>query len=228
MPKIDVILIADDEQKLLSFLKRNLEARGFKVLTAANGFDALRLFEDEAPNLLILDIMMPRMDGLEVCRRVRERSTVPIIVLTALDEEGDHVLALDLGADDYITKPFGIDEFLARVRAVLRRSGWTDSPPSEETVRFSNVEVRISEHRVLVNGEEVRLTPTEFELLKTLVQAPNKAFTHRDLLLRVWGNEYGNEAEYLRVYMNRLRRKIEKDPNQPRHLLTEVGFGYRF
>jgi two-component system KDP operon response regulator KdpE len=228
MRKMDVILIADDEEKLLSFLKRNLEARGFKALTAMNGFDALRLYEEETPNLLVLDIMMPRMDGLEVCRRVRERSTVPIIVLTALDEETDRVVALDLGADDYITKPFGIDEFLARVRAVLRRSSWNDNPPTSETVRFSNIEVHLSEHRVLVNGEEVRLTPTEYELLKTLIQAPNKAFTHRELLLRVWGNEYGNEAEYLRVYMNRLRRKIEKDPNQPRHLLTEVGFGYRF
>src|SRR5579859_5504876 len=185
MPKMDVILIADDEDKLLTFLKRNLEARGFKAITATNGIDALRLYEDEMPNLLVLDIMMPRMDGLEVCRRIRERSTVPIIVLTALDEEADRVLALDLGADDYITKPFGIDEFMARVRAVLRRSGWTDSPPSAETVRISNIEVRFSEHRVLVNGEEVKLTPTEFELLKTLIQSPNKAFTHRELLLRV-------------------------------------------
>src|SRR5258708_276376 len=217
MRKGEVILIADDEEKVLVFLKRNLEARGFKALTATNGFDALRLFEEEEPSLLVLDIMMPRMDGLEVCRRIRERSTVPIIVLTALDEEGDRVLALDLGADDYVTKPFGIDEFLARVRAVLRRRSWNETSLSAEAVRVSNVEVRFSERRVLVGGSEIKLTPTEFELLKALVQAPNKTFTHRELLVRVWGNQYGNEAEHLRVYMNRLRRKIEQDPNKPRH-----------
>jgi len=228
MRRPELILLVDDEEKMLNFLQRNLEARGFKVITAANGFDALRLFEEETPSLIVLDIMMPRMDGLEVCRRIREKATVPIIVLTALDEQSDRVQALDLGADDYVAKPFGIDEFLARVRAVLRRSTWNENPPPAETVRFSNVEVHINERRVLVNGDEVKVTPTEFQLLKTLVQTPNKVFTHRELLTRVWGSEYGDEAEYLRVYINRLRRKLEKDPNQPRYILTEVGFGYRF
>lgn len=228
MPRPDVILIVDDEEKVINFLKRNLEARGFKTLIAANGFDALRLFEEATPGLIVLDIMMPRMDGLEVCRRVREKSTVPIIVLTALEEETDHVRTLDLGADDYITKPFRIDEFLARVRALLRRNSWVENPPSDEVIRFSGIEIWLNERRVLVEGAEVKLTPTEFELLKTLVQSPNKIFTHRELLVRIWGSQYGDEAEYLRVYVNRLRRKIEKEPNQPHHILTEVGFGYRF
>src|SRR5213082_1558776 len=130
MRRPDLILLVDDEEKLLTFLKRNLEARGFKTLTASNGFDALRIFDEESPSLIILDVMMPRMDGLEVCRRVREKSTVPIIVLTALDEEQDKVAAFDLGADDYLTKPFGVAELLARIQAVLRRSEWTPQAPA--------------------------------------------------------------------------------------------------
>jgi two-component system KDP operon response regulator KdpE len=173
--------------------------------------------------------MMPRMDGLEVSRRVREHSRVPIIVLTALDAEGDKVAALDLGADDYLTKPFGVEELLARARAALRRSGWgtTQSPPPGAR-RFGELEVDLEGHVVRQSGVEVHLTPTEFALLGQLVTNPGKVLTHRMLLQRVWGAEYGDESEYLRVFMGRLRRKLEPDTAHPRYLLTEPGVGYKF
>jgi len=190
------ILLAEDEVALRDFVSRNLRARGFEVLEASNGLEAVAVWERENPHLLILDIMMPRMDGLEVCRRVREHSAVPIIVLTALDMESDKVAALDLGADDYLTKPFGVEELLARVRAVLRRSQWEVVP--------------------LAGG------------MKQLVANAGKVLTHRMLLQSIWGPEYGGEAEYLRVYINRLRHKLEPDSANPRYLLTEPGVGYRF
>jgi two-component system KDP operon response regulator KdpE len=199
------------------------------VLEASNGLEAVAVWETEHPDLLILDIMMPRMDGLEVSRRVRERSHVPIIVLTALDAEGDKVAALDLGADDYLTKPFGVEELLARVRATLRRSGWVaPQPPSPGVQRFGELEVDLEGHVVRQGGIDVHLTPTEFALLEQLVTNPGKVLTHRMLLQRVWGAQYGEEAEYLRVFMGRLRRKLEADPSHPRHLLTEPGVGYKF
>ncbi len=173
--------------------------------------------------------MMPRMDGLEVCKRVREHSAVPIIVLTALDAESDKVAALDLGADDYLTKPFGVEELLARVRAVLRRTQ-SDmiSRAEEEIKRFGDLEIDLTGHVVQLKGEEVRLSPTEFALLKLLVMNAGKVVTHRMLLQSIWGPEYGGEAEYLRVYINRLRHKLESDPTNPQYLLTEPGVGYRF
>jgi two-component system KDP operon response regulator KdpE len=223
------ILVAEDEAALRDFVSRNLRARSFEVLEASNGLEALALWENEQPHLLILDVMMPRLDGLEVCRRVRERSTVPIIVLTALDTESDKVSALDLGADDYLTKPFGVEELLARVRAALRRSQWTPpAPPSSGPRRFGLLEIDLDGHVVRQAGVEVRLTPTEFALLAQLVAHAGKVLTHRMLLQRVWGAEYGDEAEYLRVYMGRLRHKLEPDPAHPRYLLTEPGVGYRF
>jgi len=223
------ILIAEDEAALREFVARNLLARGFAVVEASNGLEAVAVWENEQPHLLILDVMMPRMDGLEVCRRVRERSTVPIIMLTALDSEADKVAALDLGADDYLTKPFGVEELLARVRAALRRSQWTPpTPPSSGLRRFGTLEVDLDGHVVRQSGDEVRLTPTEFALLTQLVTNPGKVLTHRQLLQRIWGAEYGDEAEYLRVYMGRLRHKLEPDPSHPRYLVTEPGVGYRF
>jgi two-component system KDP operon response regulator KdpE len=222
------ILVAEDEAALRDFVCRNLRARGFTVLEAANGLEAMALWAGETPDLLILDVMMPRMDGLEVCRRVRERSTVPIVVLTALDEEQDKVAAFDQGADDYLTKPFGVGELLARVQAVLRRSVWSQQPPSPSAQRFGELEVDLEAHIVRVRGAEVKLTPTEFALLAHLVSNPGRVLTHRMLLQRVWGDAYGDEPEYLRVYMGRLRRKLEADPASPRHLLTEPGVGYRF
>jgi two-component system KDP operon response regulator KdpE len=223
------ILVAEDEAALREFVSRNLRARGFAVVEASNGLEAVAVWEQEQPDLLILDLMMPRMDGLEVCRRVRARSTVPVIVLTALDGENDKVAALDLGADDYLTKPFGVEELLARVRAALRRSHWVaPAPPSAHVRRFGALEVDLDGHVVRQAGAEVHLSPTEFALLEQLITNAGKVLTHRMLLQRVWGTEYGDEAEYLRVYMGRLRRKLEPDPANPRYLMTEPGVGYRF
>ncbi len=222
------ILVAEDEVTLRDFITRNLRARGFEVVEAGNGLEAMAQWEREQPHLLILDIMMPHMDGLEVCRRVREHSAVPIIVLTALDAESDKVAALDLGADDYLTKPFGVEELLARVRAVLRRAQWDSVPPASGIKRYGQLEIDLPGHVVRLRGEEVRLTPTEFALLEQLVTNADKLLTHRILLQKVWGPEYGGEAEYLRVYMNRLRQKLESDPARPQLLLTEPGVGYRF
>jgi len=222
------ILLAEDELALRDFVSRNLRARGFEVLEAANGLEAVALWQREDPHLLILDIMMPRMDGLEVCRRVREHSAVPIIVLTALDAESDKVTALDLGADDYLTKPFGVEELLARVRAVLRRTQGEVQSPVDDVRQFGDIEVDLAGHVVRLCGAEVRLTPTEFAFLKQLVINVNKVVTHRTLLQSIWGPAYGGESEYLRVYINRLRHKLERDPANPRYLLTEPGVGYRF
>lgn len=224
------ILVAEDEAPLRDFICRNLRARGYIVLEASNGLEAMALWETESPQLLVLDIMMPRLDGLEVCRRIREQSTVPIIVLTALDAENDKVAALDLGADDYLTKPFGVEELLARVRASLRRTDWESRVPKPEPgIRhYGALAIDLEGHVVSRDEIEIRLTPTEFALLAQLVIHAGKVLTHRQLLQRVWGEEYGAEAEYLRVYMGRLRRKIEEDATNPRHLLTEQGVGYRF
>ncbi len=222
------ILLAEDEEALRDFVSRNLRARGFEVLEASNGLEAMAMWEKEHPHLLILDIMMPRMDGLEVCRRVREHSAVPIIVLTALDAESDKVAALDLGADDYLTKPFGVEELMARVRAVLRRTQWETVPPASGTKRFGDLEIDLPGHIVRLQGVEVRLSPIEFSLLEQLVTHAGKVLPHRMLLQRIWGPEYGGEAEYLRVYINRLRQKLERDPAHPHYLLTEPGVGYRF
>jgi len=222
------VLVAEDELELRAFICRNLRARDFAVLEASSGIEALRLWETGLPQLLILDIMMPSLDGLEVCRRVRESSTVPIIILTALDDERDKVAALDLGADDYLTKPFGVEELLARVRAALRRGQWFAQPPSSGVRRYGDLEIDLEGRAVRLAGAEVRLTPTEFALLEQLVTNVGKVLTHRMLLQRVWGPEYGEEAEYLRVYMGRLRHKLEHDPANPRYFVTEAGVGYRF
>jgi len=222
------ILLAEDELALRDFVSRNLRARGFEVLEASNGLEAMAMWERENPHLLILDIMMPRMDGLEVCKRVRQHSAVPIIVLTALDDERDKVTVLDLGADDYLTKPFGVEELLARVRAVLRRTQGEIVTPASSSKRFGDLTIDLTGHVVQLRGTEVRLSPTEFAVLGQLVSNAGKVVSHRMLLQNIWGPEYGGEAEYLRVYINRLRHKLEDDPANPRYLLTEPGVGYRF
>lgn len=222
------ILVAEDEAPLRDFVCRNLRARGYVVSEAGNGLEALAVWDRENPHLAVLDIMMPRMDGLEVCRRIRERSNAPIIALTALDAEADKVAALDLGADDYLTKPFGVEELLARVRAAMRRSQWQSEQPQPGAQWFGGLMVDLEGRVVRRDDVEVRLTPTEFALLAQLVTHAGKVLTHRQLLQRVWGPEYGDEAEYLRVYVQRLRRKIEPEPTSPRYLITEPGVGYRF
>ncbi|HZC04697.1 MAG TPA: response regulator transcription factor [Ktedonobacterales bacterium] len=222
------ILVAEDETALRDFVSRNLRARGYTVSEAGNGLEALALWERENPHLVVLDIMMPRMDGLEVCRRIRERSNAPIIALTALDAEADKVAALDLGADDYLTKPFGVEELLARVRAAMRRAQWQGGMSEPGAQWFGSLMIDLEGRVVRRDDTEVRLTPTEFSLLEQLVTHAGKVLTHRQLLQRVWGPEYGDEAEYLRVYVQRLRRKIEPEPTNPRFVLTEPGVGYRF
>ncbi|HET8842277.1 MAG TPA: response regulator transcription factor [Ktedonobacteraceae bacterium] len=226
MPQDKFILVVDDEPGIQDFVKHNLELRSFKVEIATNGLEALSLFEQTNCILVILDVMLPRLDGLEVCRRIRQNSTVPIIVLTALGEETDKIAALNLGADDYLTKPFGVGELLARVRAVLRRSHWTENNVAVTLQRFGNLEIDFALHAVSLNGEFVKLTPIEFALLQELALHPGKVRTRETLLKRVWGPEYHNETEYLRVYIGRLRRKLEADPANPIHIMTEPGIGY--
>ncbi|HLE30521.1 MAG TPA: response regulator transcription factor [Anaerolineales bacterium] len=222
------VLVVDDEQPLRDFIRKNLAARGFAVHTAANGLEALALFNTHPLNLIILDVMMPTMDGLETTRRIRQSSLVPIIILTALGEEKDKVAALDLGADDYLTKPFGVEELMARVRAVLRRAKPQPLSTSAKTLQAGDLLLDPAAHVVTRRGEPLKFTPTEFDLLYHLMLNAGKVVTHRELLQRVWGAEYGDEAEYLRVYIRRLRQKVEADPLNPRHILTEHGVGYRF
>jgi two-component system KDP operon response regulator KdpE len=220
-----VILVVDDEPQILRVLRASLPARGYQVRTAPGGDEALDEVRKEMPDLIILDLAMPGTSGLEVCRRVREFSAVPIIVLSAKGSEVDKVSALDLGADDYVTKPFGMDELLARVRAVLRRSPASDADTS--ILKVGDLSLDIPERRVVAAGAEVKLTPKEFEILKYLMSNIGKVVTHRALLQAVWGSESTEQTEYLRVFINQLRRKIERDPQHPRYIVTEPWVGYR-
>jgi len=222
------VLVVDDEKPLREFVRRNLEVRQYRVLTAANGLEALAAFDAQAIDLVVLDIMMPNMDGLELIRRIREESDVPILLLTALGEEADKVRAFDLGADDYLTKPFGVGELLGRVQAVLRRSQPSEAPAGAQRVSRGAITVDLGRHEVHVRGEPVALTPIEFSLLTHLMRNAGKVLPHRAILRDVWGAEYGDEVEYLRVYVGHLRRKIEVDPGDPQYLKTERGIGYRF
>jgi two-component system KDP operon response regulator KdpE len=220
------ILVVDDEPAILRVLIRNLSAHGFQVHAAETGADALRLHQEVRPDLLILDLGLPDVDGTEVIRRVRKTAATPIIVLSVREAEQDKVSALNLGADDYLTKPFGVEELLARVRVALRHVA---GPPSgtELVFRTGALEVDLEHRRVRANGREVHLTPTEYELLRAFVQHPDRVLTDRMLLSSVWGPDYGDEAHYLHVYVARLRSKIEPDPRHPAHLITEPGVGYR-
>lgn len=226
MPQEKYVLVVDDEPNIREFVKRSLEKHSFKVKLASNGWEALAEFEQTTFALVVLDIMMPQMNGLEVCRRIRQTSIVPIIILTALGDETDKIAALNQGADDYLTKPFGVGELLARVQAVLRRASWADTPRSIGTQRFGNIEIDFEQRQVWRDSERVKFTPTEFSLLQELALHPGKIFTHETLLQRVWGREHSRDAEYLRVYIGRLRRKIESDPSKPLHIITEPGIGY--
>lgn len=219
------ILVVDDEPGIRRYIRASLEQGGFKVLLAVDGVEALATFETEMPSLVVLDLLMPNMDGYEVCRRIREWSNVPIIMLSAIDSVADKAKCLDLGADDYLTKPFGPPELMARVNAVLRRTG-------SETVRplFScgELEIDFAARRVMVKGEKVILTPTEYGILRELVLQADKTLTHTHLLKRVWGDEYGDERESLRVLVGRLRVKIEADPATPKRIVNVYNVGYMF
>ena len=223
-----VVLVEDDEKSLRDFVRRNLEVRHYKVLTASNGLEAMAIFNNEKVDLVILDLMMPHLDGLETTRRIRESSKTPIIILTALGEESDKVQAFDMGADDYLTKPFGVGELMGRIKAVLRRARWLEPSSNEEQLVRGDIRVDMERHLVTVKDSPVELTPTEFNLLVYLLKHAGRVLSHRVILQNVWGMEYGNEAEYLRVYIGRLRQKIESDALNPRHLFTEHGMGYRF
>jgi two-component system KDP operon response regulator KdpE len=222
------VLVVDDEKPLRDFVRRNLEVRNFTVITAANGLEALAIFTTHNIDLVILDVMMPRMDGLETIRRIRQSSLVPIIVLSALGEETDKIRALNLGADDYLTKPFGVGELLARVQAVLRRARWAEPPTRQGRLVRGEIITDLERHEVTMRGKLIELTPTEFNLLVYLMEHAGKVLPHQTILQHVWGPEYGPESEYLRVYIGRLRQKIEADPANPRYLLTERGVGYSF
>ncbi|HEY8717486.1 response regulator [Pengzhenrongella sp.] len=218
------ILVVDDDATLLRALTINLRARHFDVQAAANGADALRLASNR-PDVVVLDLGLPDLDGIDVVRGLRGWSTVPIIVLSARDNESAKVDALDAGADDYITKPFGMDELLARIRAALRRSTPDVTAPIIETDMFT---VDLAARRVTRDGADVRLTPTEWHFLDILVRNSGKLVGHEKLLTEIWGPAYLDQANYLRVYIAQLRRKLEDQPSAPRHLLTAPGIGYRF
>lgn len=220
-----VILVVDDEPQILRVMRASLPPRGYEVVTVRSGQEALDQIQKEMPDLIILDLVMPEMSGLEVCRHVREFASVPILVLSAKGSEHDKVIALDLGADDYVTKPFSMDELLARVRAVLRRI-----PAAEDNSMLTADEliIELNTRCVTVSGQEVKLTPKEFDVLKYLVQNAGKVVTHRALLRAVWGWSSSEQTEYLRVVINQLRRKIEPDPQNPHYILTEPWIGYRF
>ncbi|MGH2704652.1 MAG: response regulator [Actinomycetota bacterium] len=220
------VLVVDDEPQILRALRTSLEARGYEVLTAARGGDGLRLLSSSASDLLILDLGLPDLDGVEVLRRARGFSEVPVIVLTVRDAQSDKVAALEAGADDYVTKPFGMEELVARMRAVLRRA--VPEGSGEPVLRFGDIEVDLTKTLVSRDGEHVHLTPTEYRLLEALVTNPGKLLTHRWLLARVWGPGYDDESQYLRVYVAQLRKKLEADPAKPRWILTDAGVGYRW
>src|SRR5215510_4941194 len=220
------ILVVDDEPQLTRVLLRSLTTKGYDVRVAGDGDFALQTFRDWKPSLVITDLAMPNMDGLELCRRLREISDVPIIVLSVRGEEKTKVEALDAGADDYITKPFGMDELLARIRATLRRQPPSD--PTSRTLKAGEFHVDLDAHTVTLSGEEIRLTPKEFDLLAHLVRNAGKVLTHHALLGAVWGGDYTEQHEYLRVFIGQLRKKIEVSPASPRYILTEPWIGYRF
>jgi two-component system, OmpR family, KDP operon response regulator KdpE len=223
------ILVVDDEPQLTRVLRTSLKARGYDVRTASDGLTAFDTFKDWAPELVITDLAMPSMDGLELCRRLRAVSQVPIIVLSAKGEEQTKVEALDIGADDFVTKPFGIDELMARVRASLRRALISVAPEAPQTMlEAGDFRVDFETRQVAVSGREVHLTPKEFELLAYFLNHSGKVLTHRTLLAALWGGNYVEQNEYLRVFVGNLRKKLEKDPSNPRYILTEPWIGYRF
>lgn len=222
------ILIVDDELSIVKFLRANLEAGGYEVLTAMDGVEAISTVEKELPDLVILDITMPRMNGFEVCRRLREWSQTPIIMLSARGSVEDKVKCLDLGADDYITKPFGKRELIARVGAVLRRSGTKATVPQQPSFTSGDLEINFAQRKITVAGQEIKLTPTEFALIQEFALNAGKVLTHTYLLNKVWGAEYREEREYLHVFVRRLRTKLEPDPANPIYFITVSGVGYQF
>ena len=221
------ILVVDDERQITRVLSRGLTAKGYDVHVAADGEVALQTFEDWHPDLVITDLSMPNLNGLELCRRLRAFSEIPIIVLSVKGEERTKIEALDAGADDYVTKPFGIDELLARIRATLRRA--PSAPDNGKNIlEAGDFRIALEERNVTIRGKEVRLTPKEYDLMVYLLRHPGKVLTHHALLGAVWGGNYTEQTEYLRVFIGQLRKKIETDPANPKYILTDPWIGYRF
>ena len=223
-----IILIVDDEARMRRFIRMNMELEGFQVIEAENGLVALDQIRKYNPNLVLMDVMMPEMDGFETLRLLREISTVPVILLTVKSDEEDKIRGLGLGADDYITKPFSPRELNSRVNAVLRRAQWPAPPPRTVLRIDDHLSVDFNRHQVIVDDERIDLRPTEYRLLSQLIQNAGWVVPHETLLAKVWGYEYRDETHYLRLYINYLRKKIEKDPTKPKYILTERGVGYRF
>ncbi|GCE15874.1 response regulator transcription factor [Tengunoibacter tsumagoiensis] len=228
------VLVADDDPQLLRLITRNLQFEDYTILTASDGKQALEMIEEYTPDLVLLDVMMPRMDGFTVCKKVREFSTVPIIIITARGQDQDKVYGLDLGADDYLTKPFSIEELLARVRSVLRRStfasndGASNHAHMRTILKVGDLIIDSAQHQVLMAGQDVPVSPIEYRLLFYLAQNAGRVVTQDLLLSHVWGEEYMGESHMLQVNINRLRRKLEIDPSHPRYIRTKVGIGYMF
>jgi len=225
---VTAVLVVDDEPQIVRALRINLTARGYEVLTASDGQEALRVAAQAKPDVIVLDLGLPDMDGATVIEGLRGWTTVPIIVLSARTDSGDKVAALDAGADDYVTKPFGMDELLARLRAAVRRASVAVPNGEDPVVTTDSFTVDLSAKKVLRDGAEVHLTPTEWGLLEILVRNRGKLVAQKQLLQEVWGPNYATETHYLRVYFAQLRRKLERQPSRPKHLVTEPGMGYRF
>ena len=221
------ILVVDDEPRMIGFIRMNLELDGHQVIEAHNGMEALDAIRTQLPDVVLLDVMMPELDGFETLRMLREFSDIPVIMLTAKGEENDKVYGLELGADDYVTKPFGPRELSSRIKAVLRR---VKTPSTEEAILDidDRLQVDFNQREVIVNGERIKLRPTEYRLLYHLIENAGWTVPHDQLLAKVWGYEYRDEAHYVRLYVNYLRDKIEEDPSNPKYILTERGVGYRF
>ncbi|GCF09427.1 response regulator transcription factor [Dictyobacter arantiisoli] len=224
--KKTTILIADDDPQLLRLMARNLEFEGYEALTAADGQQTLELIENRKPDLILLDVMMPKLDGFSICQRVRQFSTVPIIIITARGNDQDKIRGLDLGADDYLTKPFNIEELLARSRAVLRRASFIGNDQGMSSTTIGDLSIDFNQHKVMLNSKELALTPIEYRLLSYMAKNIGRVMTQDLLLKYVWGSEYIGESHMLQVNINRLRRKLEPDPTRPRYLRTKVGVGY--
>lgn len=223
------ILVVDDEPRMIGFIRMNLELEGYQVLEAHDGIKALEMVRTQLPDLVLLDVMMPGMDGFETLRMLREFSNVPVIMLTAKGEEEDKVRGLELGADDYVTKPFSSRELSSRVRAVLRRAEMPSASPEQAILKIDDrLSVDFNRREVIVEGKHIKLRPTEYRLLYHLIENAGWTVPHEQLLAKVWGYEYRDETHYVRLYVNYLREKIEEDPSNPKYILTERGVGYRF
>jgi len=221
-----LVVLIEDEPQIRRFLRAALGAQGYRLIESTTGEDGLLQAATRQPDLVIVDLGLPDLDGVEVIRKLREWASMPIIVLSARGQERDKITALDAGADDYVSKPFGVGELLARMRVALRHSADLREP-DEPTFTVGDLKVDLAQRRVFVSGKEVHLTPTEYKLITTLIRHAGKVLTHRQLLKEVWGPPYADQAHYLRVYMAQLRRKLEGNPARPRYLLTEPGVGYR-